>query len=118
MSRAFTTVAEAVSDDPVVVSLGDSYSSGEGLEPFYGQDKATADKVEDYDWLAHRSQSAWPGRLKFDRDTNPVSDYKDSENGNKWYFVASSGAKIENLSGAQTKTYNHKASGDGVYTFE
>ena len=32
--------AQAKEDDSVVgVSLGDSYSSGEGIEPFYGQEK-------------------------------------------------------------------------------
>ena len=30
----------------VMVSLGDSYSSGEGIEPFYGQNESTADKVK------------------------------------------------------------------------
>lgn len=36
-----TTAASAqnVNDPVIVVSLGDSYSSGEGIEPFYGQDK-------------------------------------------------------------------------------
>ncbi len=47
----------------VMVSLGDSYSSGEGIEPFYGQNESTADKVKNQDWLAHRSEKSWPGRL-------------------------------------------------------
>ena len=36
---------------PVVVSLGDSYSSGEGVEPFYGQD---THRKKNQDWLAQR----------------------------------------------------------------
>ena len=47
----------------IMVSLGDSYSSGEGIEPFYGQNEPTADKVKNQDWLAHRSEKSWPGRL-------------------------------------------------------
>lgn len=45
---------------PVVVSLGDSYSSGEGVEPFYGQDK---NRTKDQNWLAHRSTKSWPSML-------------------------------------------------------
>ncbi len=43
-----------------MVSLGDSYSSGEGIEPFYGQNEPTADKVKNQDWLAHRSEKVGP----------------------------------------------------------
>ena len=43
-------------DEVIVVSLGDSYSAGEGIEPFYGQGLAIKDKVLNEDWLAH------PGR--------------------------------------------------------
>lgn len=35
-----TAYADNNQDKVVVVSLGDSYSSGEGIEPFYGQDKS------------------------------------------------------------------------------
>ena len=33
------TTSCAAEDPLVIVSMGDSYSSGEGLEPYYGQDK-------------------------------------------------------------------------------
>ena len=46
-----------------MVSLGDSYSSGEGIEPFYGQNESTADKVKNQDWLAHRSEKVGPEDL-------------------------------------------------------
>ncbi|HRR78082.1 MAG TPA: hypothetical protein P5191_14980 [Ruminococcus sp.] len=59
--------AVAASDDPViVVSLGDSYSSGEGIPAFYGQEKAWEQRVYDEDWLAHRSTKKLAGP---DRDT-------------------------------------------------
>ena len=48
---------------PVIVSLGDSYSCGEGIEPFYGQDAEMALRCLDPDWLAHRSEKSWPMRI-------------------------------------------------------
>lgn len=86
----------------VIVSLGDSYSSGEGIEPFYGQDKPMEEKKEDEDWLAHRSELSWPGQLTLPGMEGTFSDYKDEN----WFFKASSGAKTENMSGTQTKEYN------------
>ena len=54
--------AEPLSDDTggsrIMVSLGDSYSSGEGIEPFYGQNDAVSQKVQNQDWLAHRSETS------------------------------------------------------------
>ena len=57
-------VSAAASGKKIVVSIGDSYSSGEGIEPFFGQDKASAEKVEDEDWLAHRSEKVWSSMNK------------------------------------------------------
>ncbi len=48
----------ATEESRIMVSLGDSYSSGEGIEPFYGQNESTADKVKNQDWLAHRSEKS------------------------------------------------------------
>ena len=112
----FPSVAFATSDHPVVVSLGDSYSSGEGVEPFYKQNGAwnffKSDSVnssnckEYYDWLAHRSESSWPGKLKVKNSAGTeitLSDAKYDEAGASkdasWYFVASSGATTEHLNG-------------------
>lgn len=92
------------SSDPVImVSLGDSYSSGEGIPPFYGQ-KANASKKEkakDEDWLAHRSTKSWPSLLKIPGISGTMGNYKV---GNihtpatcEWYFKASSGAKTEHI---------------------
>ncbi len=67
------------SDMPIVVSLGDSFSSGEGIEPYYDQYEEEDKKYTSEDWVAHRSTLAWPGLLEFDgaqlntvRARNPV----------------------------------------------
>ena len=102
----------------VVVSMGDSYSAGEGISPFYG-DRYSDPKVI-YDWLAHRSKLAWSGMLYLDKDNqddrllkhkasfNP--DYNENDD-TAWYFVASSGAETIHLTKRQEKTYNISALG-------
>lgn len=99
-------------DDPVVVvSLGDSYSSGEGITPFYGQEKPEKLKVRDKNWLAHRSRNSWGGMLKVkvsDNVTYTMKDYFVDEGEKaecKWYFRAASGALTEHFNKSeQTKT--------------
>jgi len=87
----------------IIVSLGDSYSSGEGIEPFYGQDKATAAKVKDPDWLAHRSENSWSGML-----TLPGVDGTMAKNrGTNWFFAASTGAETIHLHESQEIKYNY-----------
>ena len=81
--------AEADDGTPIVVSLGDSYSSGEGNEPFYSQD--SDDKYSIEDWYAHRSTLSWAGRLQVNGVT--LSDIKDEG----WYFYATSGAVAANI---------------------
>lgn len=96
-----TYAAEDNENPLIMVSLGDSYSSGEGIEPFYGQEDDTADKVQNPDWLAHRSTKCWSGML-----TLPGVDGTMSNNRNEsWYFVAASGAVTDNLSNTFTKEY-------------
>ena len=100
--------AEAEAREPIVVSLGDSFSSGEGVEDFYGQDKKWNDKKDDPDWLAHRSMESWPGKLLVKGITGPLS-----KNRNKsWYFFAASGAVISNLYTYQKKEYNRNTKGE------
>lgn len=90
----------------VIVSMGDSYSSGEGIEPFYGQYsksgnlRTTKEKTddEDCDWLAHRSKLAWSGQLILPG----VGVMNDHRNEN-WYFVAASGAETKDITGEQEK---------------
>lgn len=88
-------------DSQIIVSLGDSYSSGEGIEPFYGQDEATAQMVNNYDWLAHRSQNSWPGMLTLPSVTGTMAQNRNTH----WFFTAVSGAVTNNLSNEQNKEY-------------
>lgn len=102
--------AKNSNDEPIIVSLGDSYSSGEGIPPFYGQkttegkEKSVFDKVEDEDWLAHRSTLSWAGQLKVAGLEKELSYYSGSDK--NWFFVASSGAKTYHLKHKQTKKYH------------
>ena len=90
-------------DSSVIVSMGDSYSSGEGIEPFFGQDLPLSLKVKNYSWLAHRSENAWSGMLSL-----PSLSGTMSENADNWYFVAASGATTANINGIFEKTYYKK----------
>lgn len=115
-----------VEEDPIiVVSLGDSYSSGEGIEPFYEQDKDTKDKVKEPDWLAHRSELSWSGKLVLSgmQENTTLKDYRvkvdidgnlvDYEEGKDfyWFFVASSGAETVHFNDKkQDKEYDR----DGI----
>lgn len=64
-------------ESQIMVSLGDSYSSGEGIEPFYGQNESVSSKVKNEDWLAHRSQKSWPGLLVLPGNEGTMADNKD-----------------------------------------
>lgn len=88
---------------PVIVSLGDSFSSGEGIVPFYGQEQPLQKKVENEDWLAHRSKKSWGGMLTLPSVEGTMADHR-NEN---WFFTAVSGAVTDNISQTkQTKKYN------------
>ena len=112
---------ENTSGSLVVVSLGDSYSSGEGIEPFYGQNKSLEDKVKDEDWLAHRSTKGWPALLQFSGIAGFSGDYNvkyTSSSVLNWYFAAASGATTEHISKKnQTKTYNKSRSSTPITPF-
>lgn len=119
----FLMPAAAESDPVVVVSLGDSYSAGEGIEPFYGQDLDWAEKQSNEDWLAHRSELSWPGRLQFSDVTGNLVNYNvkhPAENADlsecKWYFAASSGAKTKHMTQSQSKTVYRNEAYDGEKT--
>lgn len=85
----------------IIVSLGDSYSSGEGIEPFYGQDETKAQRVNNDDWLAHRSKNSWSGMLTLPSVTGTMAENRDTH----WFFAAVSGAVTNNLSNVQNKEY-------------
>lgn len=85
----------------IMVSLGDSYSSGEGIEPFFGQDKRLSKKVKDDDWIAHRSTKSWPGLLTLPGIEGAMVDHKDDT----WFFKAASGATTKEIEKEFTKIY-------------
>ena len=97
----------------VVVSLGDSYSSGEGIEPFYYQNEELSKKITKEDWLAHRSEKSWPSQLVIPGVDGTMSDYDVIKNkGNeecKWYFKA--------VSGAETKHFDSVEQGKTVFKY-
>ena len=99
----YFTPAVSNADDVrrVIVSLGDSYSSGEGIEPFYCQDLIISERVQEEDWLAHRSERSWSAELALP-GLGSMHGHRDEN----WYFAASSGAKIENLYEEQEKEYS------------
>ena len=61
----------------VVVSLGDSYSSGEGLEEFDKEVAPEGDIAEKARIIAHRSTQSWPGLLTFTDASGATVQLKD-----------------------------------------
>ena len=128
--RIFTAIlasaclfGSAFAEGKVMVSLGDSYSSGEGIEPFYGQDDEMEVKCRNPDWLAHRSEKSWPGLLTLPGVDGTMADHR----GENWFFAAASGAKTdqllllseeekrEGMTAEQEKEYNwRKTEGTGI----
>ena len=108
MSNAVATT----NDDPViVVSLGDSYSSGEGIPAFYGQDKPWEQRVYDEDWLAHRSTKSWPGMLEVPGVSGNMNSYNVKETSSsecQWYFGAASGAETQHFSQSTQRKDTYK----------
>lgn len=97
---------------PIIVSMGDSFSSGEGIEPFYGEDEFwIADKVRNEDWLAHRSKKSWGGMLTLPSVSGPMVQHRNTEveaSDTNWFFTAVSGATTEHISKKkQLKSYWH-----------
>ena len=88
----------------VIVSLGDSYSSGEGIEPFYSQ--GAAKRYTNADFLAHRSQRSWPGRLTLPGLCGTMAEHRDEN----WFFAAASGAKAKHIWESQSKTGRRRVS--------
>lgn len=104
-----TEETQLSSSMPTVVSLGDSYSSGEGIQPYYDQNENNIYKYTSEDWIAHRSTLAWPGLLEINgiklnsvKATNRVVSDKNLHasigvpNGT-WFFSAVSGAVCNNI---------------------
>ena len=92
--KAVESEEQKQSKSKIMVSMGDSYSSGEGVPEFYDQNLTLKEKVKSMDWLAHRSKKAWSGQLIL------PSVGKMSDNRNKnWFFVAASGAETKHING-------------------
>ncbi|MBO4617494.1 MAG: carboxypeptidase regulatory-like domain-containing protein [Lachnospiraceae bacterium] len=106
----FSLKSMAATDPMIVVSFGDSYASGEGIEPFYGQDKPLSQRVYDQDWLAHRSSLSWPALIKVPGYSGTMSNYRrtgQSSASVQWYFAAASGAVTSDVYlGTQNKKAN------------
>jgi len=102
------TVDNSGEETPIIVSLGDSFSSGEGIEKFYGQELDNKEKVKSEDWLAHRSQKSWPGMLEIPGLDGKTKEHKDIY----WYFRAVSGAETKHLNSRQSKDYSIGIFGD------
>lgn len=98
----FSTSAFSHKKSTIIVSLGDSFSSGEGIPPFYGQDGTPENKVNNYDWLSHRSQKSWPGQLTLWGVSGKMSENRNTN----WYFAATAGATTEHLTKSFRKDYN------------
>lgn len=111
LSTSFTVLANnlikpmnEVEWPKIMVSLGDSYSSGEGIPPFYGQEAPMFNKIKDDDWLAHRSKKSWPGQLKLPTNAGTMADNR----GTYWFFGAISGATTEHMENSFNKKYNRE----------
>ena len=87
--------------DRIIVSMGDSYSAGEGIDNFYDYDLPLERKIKSQDWLAHRSQESWGGRLTLPGVDGRMKDKRNEH----WFFVAASGAETKDISGKQEKKY-------------
>lgn len=98
---------ESKQESKIIVSLGDSFSSGEGIEPFYGQEENIKKRVNNPDWLAHRSKKAWPGKLRLPSVDGTMAENREKGNDN-WYFVAASGATTQNIRYNFEKKYDKK----------
>ncbi len=103
LTSAVTASAADTKDTRIIVSLGDSYSAGEGIPPF-GTAKTAKKKVKDPDWLAHRSNLAWGGKLTLGGVDGTMSDHR----GTNWFFVAASGAETKHINSEFKKTYDYK----------
>lgn len=76
-------------DCRVIVSMGDSYSAGEGLGDYYDEKLPESQRKYSQEFLSHRSMNSWPGMLNSKSDS---SETMVNQKDNNWFFVAMSGA--------------------------
>lgn len=79
------------------VALGDSFASGEGLQPYLHPDVDPGATIEDY--ICHRSGRGWPDQVVVPGSTRPVAQRWDAE----FDFGACTSARIVNLDTEQQK---------------
>ncbi len=72
------------------VAMGDSYSSGEGVQPFYPD----SDKPGD---ACHRSTSAYPTLVKLPGQSTPIAAQAAENKGAVFSFIACSGAETTGI---------------------
>lgn len=85
------------------VALGDSYASGEGVEPYTDDDQSMTwgltPATEDY--LCHRSQVGWPTTVTLPGESAAVRDLAAGDDTHQFVSVACSGARMVNLDTVQ-----------------
>ena len=97
------SIAATARKTRVIVSMGDSFSAGEGIEPFYGSRYSDGDELAD--WLARRSIDSWPGQLRLPT-VGEMRDYKDGKGEDaQWHFVAASGAVVWHIQNKYERKY-------------
>jgi len=95
--------------DRVIVSLGDSYSAGEGLGDYYDGDLDIQNRVKSEAWLSHRSKKSWPGQLEL-KDNNRNTIVMNRHHNDNWFFVAMSGAVTGDITDSAQKAYDKMGS--------
>ena len=111
-SSDFVIAKEADGSDRIIVSMGDSYSSGEGLGDYFDEGQSVEEKITNADWVSHRSKNAWSGQLTLHGLKKKMSKYHynlETKKGH-WYFVAVSGAETKDIKGKQDKSTKKKIS--------
>jgi hypothetical protein len=90
---AWDALAFVPSSKPAVayVALGDSYASGEGLQPYYPNSDNGASTPNHVN-ACHRSPSAYPSRVAQDLDNEHLGEQE-------FHFLACSGATTQSLLG-------------------
>ena len=88
----------------VIVSLGDSYSAGEGLDDYYDSELSLDKKVKSQDWLSHRSRTSWPGQLTL-ADPSKNKIIMNTRRNENWYFAAMSSAVAYDIDHSAKKDY-------------
>jgi hypothetical protein len=88
---AWDAMAFVPTSDPRVnyVAMGDSYSSGEGVSPYYPDSNTSSDQC-------HRSENAYPTMVTLPGQTTPITQ----SSGDTFSFIACSGAETTGVTAA------------------